>query len=176
MPSPAKKTKVKPVVVLAVLLVFAASLATYFYFKPETKVLYFYLPTCPSCQAVKPYMTYLEDKYPMIKFQKYNLREGEGTREFEYLSKKLGNAEGGVPFAVLMDNQTTGFLGRGEVLNLEKAICGELDINCPNQTYEVPPAAQSDCMECHKKRNLPPPSRYTCEACCHSLNVEEHIN
>jgi thiol-disulfide isomerase/thioredoxin len=57
----------------------------------DIKILYFYLPTCPNCQAVKPYMTYLENKYPQVTFYKYNLRENEGTSEFNYYRKKFDN-------------------------------------------------------------------------------------
>ncbi|MFQ6135903.1 MAG: TlpA family protein disulfide reductase [Candidatus Hydrothermarchaeales archaeon] len=136
------------------------------------EVYYFYLRTCPSCQAVKPYITYLESKYPQIEFHKYDLKDNEGLDEFAYFSDKMGNTEGGVPFAIFVDRsdeRMVSFLGRTKVLELEKAICTKLDLPAPTKTFEVTAPMAEDCKGCHSKRNLPPPSAYSCEFCCHGL-------
>ncbi len=141
----------------------------------EIKVIYFYIPTCPNCQAVKPYMAYLESKYPQVTFYKYNVKENEGIREFDYYRKKFDNKRGGVPFAIFVGKDTEkAFLGRTDVLNLEKSIAEELNLPLPNQTYEIPPTRVGNCIDCHQKRDIPPPSTYSCETCCHSTSAVTH--
>lgn len=134
-------------------------------------VYYFYLRTCPNCQAVKPYMTYLESKYTQITFHKYDLKNNEGVKEFAFYSDMTNNPRGGVPFAVLAGDEggeMMSFLGRIEVMELEKAICSKLGLPVPTKVYEMPAPLVEGCKECHIERNLPMPSTYSCEYCCHS--------
>jgi len=183
----AKKDKGKPKnIILIIFLVVFVGLGVNLFFNSKSievepnnltdiKILYFYLPTCPNCQAVKPYMTYLENKYPQITFYKYNLQKNEGAREFNYYRKKFGNRNGGVPFAIFVSkDQEKAFLGRTDVLNLERSITEKLNLPLPNQTYEIPPTKVGNCIDCHQKKDIPPPSTYTCETCCHSTSAGIH--
>lgn len=163
-------------VILVIVLIIFAGLIYVMPAKPKIdksdysslEVYYFYLETCPSCQAVKPYITYLENKYPNIAFQKYELMQEEGIDKFDYYSEKFNNVDRGVPFAVLIsDKEERSFLGRIEILELEKTITEKLELPTPAKTYEVPDSMRDDCNECHLNRNLAPPSTYTCEYCCH---------
>lgn len=176
-----KKKDNKKAIIFAALFLVAASIG----FKiitsddvgetPEGKSLitlhYFYLRTCPNCQAVKPYMTYIENKYPEVTFHKYDLKNNEGGIEFSFYSHKLDNPSGGVPFAVLVGDdgrEMTSFLGRVEVMELEKAITTKLKLPAPTKNYEVPEIMVEGCKECHVAKNLPMPSTYSCDFCCHS--------
>jgi hypothetical protein len=72
-----------------------------------------------------------------------------------------------VPTAVIIhDNNTTILLGWREVAkvgyNLNKLGIDTPDVFYRHESYDV-----QDCVNCHNKRNIAPPSTYNCTYCCH---------
>ncbi|HIH38828.1 hypothetical protein J4460_08660 [Candidatus Woesearchaeota archaeon] len=71
---------------------------------------FFYLPTCPHCNAQEPFNQELEDKYP-IRFISRNIQVPAEKAKMDALADKAGipESERGVPFTVIGDHFIIGF-------------------------------------------------------------------
>lgn len=72
---------------------------------------FFYATGCPHCTVVRPLVNQLQDKYPTLKFNSYDIYQGESsTRLYELYDKyDIGQADrGGVPVVFVGDKYLLG--------------------------------------------------------------------
>ena len=51
---------------------------------PTVRLYYFYSPTCPHCQAAKPFIAELEAKYPWLKVERYVVKDNRDNARFYF--------------------------------------------------------------------------------------------
>lgn len=136
----------------------------------EPVVYYFYHPRCPNCQAVEPLIDYLVNN-TSLEFVMCNVEFFSNcTNESKALALAVKEKTGffGTPTAVVKTGENyTVFIGKFEVMEMVKFLGNysslpEVKLN--DTSYSV-----SECIECHEKRGLDPPSTYTCSYCCHGI-------
>jgi thiol-disulfide isomerase/thioredoxin len=58
---------------------------------PTVRLYYFYSPTCPHCQAAKPFLEQLERETPWLEMQRYSVKDHRGNARFYFdTAKSLG--------------------------------------------------------------------------------------
>ncbi len=132
----------------------------------KVSVYFYYSPTCPWCKMVMPYVQQLNESGVDIIFcnvAKLNNCSNEAKKVAKEAKLR------GVPTAVAVNE--TGivkvFVGAYEVAELGEflkeygyKVTTNYEVRGLNYTVK-------DCIECHAKKRLPPPSTYTCSSCCH---------
>lgn len=134
---------------------------------PTPKVYFYYLPKCPSCEKIKPYMEKMKQEVTGAQFDFCDVSNYSSCTN---RSLNVANSSDlkGMPTVILVNgNNTTIMLGWKEVGNLSQNL-RELGVESPNVTYRYRTYEVEDCIKCHNQRDLPPPSTYTCTQCCHS--------
>jgi thiol-disulfide isomerase/thioredoxin len=51
---------------------------------PTVRLYYFFSPTCPHCQAAKPFITELQAKNPWLEVKRYSVKDHRGNAKFYY--------------------------------------------------------------------------------------------
>jgi thiol-disulfide isomerase/thioredoxin len=51
---------------------------------PTVRLYYFFSPTCPHCQAAKPFIAELQASYPWLEVKRYSVRDQRGNAQFYY--------------------------------------------------------------------------------------------
>ncbi len=130
-------------------------------------VYFYYYPTCPWCRMVKPYVQELKNESGAnIVF--CNVKDFENCSEE---AKKVAEEAKlrGVPTAVAVNESGIMkiFVGAYEVAELGSFLKAHGYKAITNYTVGGLNYTARDCVECHAKKNLPPPSRYSCDECCH---------
>jgi len=75
-----------------------------------TNAYFFWGDGCPHCEKEKPFLSYLEDRYPDLKVHSYEVWYNSTNAEFFMnLSKACGVDVGGVPTLFIGDEVVTGF-------------------------------------------------------------------
>ncbi len=133
---------------------------------PTPKVYFYYLPKCPSCEKIKPYMEKMRQEVVGAEFEFCDV-SNYTTCSNKSLNVANNSDLEGMPTVILIEgNNTTVMLGWKEVGNLSQNL-RELGVESPNVTYRYQTYEIADCINCHEQRNLPPPSTYNCTYCCH---------
>jgi thiol-disulfide isomerase/thioredoxin len=58
---------------------------------PSVRLYYFFSPTCPHCQAAKPYIAQLERENPWLEVKRYSVKDHRGNARFYFeTAKSLG--------------------------------------------------------------------------------------
>jgi thiol-disulfide isomerase/thioredoxin len=58
---------------------------------PTVRLYYFYSPTCPHCQAAKPFIAELEARHPWLKVERYAVKDNRDNARFYFeTAKALG--------------------------------------------------------------------------------------
>jgi len=130
----------------------------------KDRVLYFYDPACPNCAAVEPFISYLEQKYG-VKVRKINLDDPANA----YLADKW-HVDAVPTLIILTDNGTAlRYVGRVAVVEAEGEVAKIAGMPPPERPYNIQqqPIDPMSCLLCHAKRNISPPSTYSCSSCCH---------
>ncbi len=137
----------------------------------EIRIYYFYNPACPNCKVVEPYIHYLINN-TNVTFELCNVKNFENcSNTSKSIAKSIYKEKGyfGVPTAVAYENGNyTIFIGWKNVLKLTEFLekrgyeIRKVEIN--KTAYNL-----KECIECHKKRNLLPPSTFNCTYCCHGI-------
>jgi len=132
----------------------------------DIKIYFYYSKSCPNCLIIKPYINLLIKEVKGVKFDicaTNNLKScsNESLKMMQRINLR------GVPTAVLLvgDNPTV-FLGWKEVARIGKCLNG-LGIETPKVVYGNVSYNVQECLDCHKRRNLGPPSMFNCTQCCH---------
>ena len=93
----------------------------------DIKVYFYYSPTCPHCEKVKPYIDELKEKYKNVKFIYCNVSDKNISKAcYTYAYYVFG-----VPTVVVhAGNVTTSLAGERDIMGLESLIrslacCGE---------------------------------------------------
>lgn len=128
------------------------------------KVFFYYIPKCPSCEKIKPYMNLMREEVEDVDFDFCDVSKfSECSNESQEIVDE--NELLGTPTVFLIYNNTiTSFVGWREVSKLGYRL-NELGIDTPDVIFNESHDLQ--CIVCHEQRNLPPPSTYTCTYCCH---------
>ena len=131
------------------------------------KVFFYYIPKCPSCEKIKPYMNLMREEVEDVDFDFCDVSKfSECSNESLKVVEK--NDLLGTPTVFLIyDNTTTSFVGWKEVSKLGYRL-NELGIDTPDVIFRNETHDLQECIVCHEQRNLPPPSTYTCTYCCHN--------
>ncbi|MFP3909681.1 MAG: thioredoxin family protein [Archaeoglobaceae archaeon] len=136
-------------------------------YNPAPEVYFYYLPKCPSCEKIKPYMEKMRQEVVDAQFEFCDVSNYTSCS-----NKSLNVANNsdlkGMPTVILVHGRnTTIMLGWKEVGNLSQSL-RDLGIESPNVTYRYRTYEIEDCVNCHNQRDLPPPSTYNCTYCCHN--------
>ena len=94
---------------------------------------FFYLETCPHCHRQMEFHKELEELYPQLNIQKYELTKKESTEKFNQIIESLKISEedkkslGAVPFTVIGEEYNLGFgtddtTGKKLIAMIEKEI------------------------------------------------------
>ena len=58
---------------------------------PTVRLYYFYSPTCPHCQAAKPFLEQLERETPWLEMKRYSVKDHRANARFYFdTAKSLG--------------------------------------------------------------------------------------
>lgn len=60
---------------------------------PIVRLYYFYSPTCPHCQAAKPFIAELHARNPWLEVQRYSVKDHRGNARFYYETAQTLGAE-----------------------------------------------------------------------------------
>ncbi|MDA3815163.1 MAG: hypothetical protein PF549_02240 [Patescibacteria group bacterium] len=74
----------------------------------QVRLFFFGTPTCPHCQAEKEFLPTLEEKYPNLEVQYFDVSGFKGRKIFTQVSEEY-NLSGGVPVTIIGDDRTVGF-------------------------------------------------------------------
>jgi len=138
-------------------------------------VFFYYIPGCPSCETVKPYLFLMKDEVREVEFEFCNVLNHSSSSSTvpsncskESLILLEENSISVIPVVILVNgNEKTILTGWKEVGTLGKEL-KKLGIDTPNVVYNQQNYNIDDCLSCHEDRNLQPPSTYSCTYCCHS--------
>lgn len=140
--------------------------------KPQ--VFFYYIPGCPSCETVKPYMFLMKEEVSEVEFEFCNVLYSSSSNSSTSICSKESlklfeeNNISVIPVVVLINgDEKTILTGWKEVGALGKEL-KKLGINTPELVYNQQNYSVDDCVSCHEERNLQPPSTYSCTYCCHS--------
>jgi thiol-disulfide isomerase/thioredoxin len=77
---------------------------------PTVRLYYFYSPTCPHCQAAKPFIAGLETKYPWLKVERYVVKDNPANARFFFdTAQSLGVEALSVPGLVFCRQVMIGY-------------------------------------------------------------------
>lgn len=138
--------------------------------RESVRIYYFYHPRCPNCQAVEPLINYLvnntEIDFVMCNVEHFKDCSNKSKSIAIAVKKKTGFF--GTPTAVVEENNNFRvFIGKYQVMKMVEYLGNFTEIpkiELNNSRYNI-----SDCIECHAKKGLKPPSNYTCNYCCHGI-------
>ena len=60
---------------------------------PTVRLYYFFSPTCPHCQAAKPFIAELESRNPWLEVKRYSVKDHRGNARFYYETAQALGAE-----------------------------------------------------------------------------------
>ncbi len=143
---------------------------------PGYTIYFYYSPLCPWCRMVKPYVQLLKNEtanFSQLSIIMCDARKLQSCPDnASYIAKEVKLR--GIPTAVIV-NGTSGkidevYVGADKVAKLGEFlvkhgynVTAYYSIGGLNYTVK-------DCISCHVKKNLKPPSTYSCNACCHEEN------
>jgi len=77
---------------------------------PTVRLYYFFSPTCPHCQAAKPFIAELEREHPWLEVKRYSVKDHRGNSRFYYeTAKSLGVEALSVPGLVFCRQVMIGY-------------------------------------------------------------------
>ncbi len=77
---------------------------------PIVRLYYFYSPTCPHCQAAKPFIEWLEREYPWLEVQRYAVKDNRANARFYFdTAQSLGVEALSVPGLVFCRQVMIGY-------------------------------------------------------------------
>ncbi len=131
-------------------------------------VYYFYHPKCPNCIATAPYISYLEEKYNL------DIRQIDVSKVSNRELVEVWNITA-VPTLIIITSRGDSseeyrYVGRIDVPKAEPLIARLMGMPAPEKPYNINISELDpmQCLACHAQRQLPPPSTYSCTACCHT--------
>jgi thiol-disulfide isomerase/thioredoxin len=91
---------------------------------PTVRLYYFYSPTCPHCQAAKPYIAEMQGRLPWLEVRRYAVKDNRDNARFYFnTAKALGVEALSVPGFVFCSQVMIGYeSGPTTGLQLEKAL------------------------------------------------------
>jgi hypothetical protein len=60
---------------------------------PSVQIYYFYSPTCPHCQAAKPFLDSLPERFPWLEVQRFSVKDNRVNARFYYETAKAVGVE-----------------------------------------------------------------------------------
>jgi thiol-disulfide isomerase/thioredoxin len=60
---------------------------------PSVRLYYFFSPTCPHCQAAKPFIAELQARHPWLEVKRYSVKDHRGNARFYYDTAQTLGAE-----------------------------------------------------------------------------------
>jgi hypothetical protein len=60
---------------------------------PSVRLYYFYSPTCPHCQAAKPFLDSLPERFPWLEVQRFSVKDNRVNARFYYETAKAVGVE-----------------------------------------------------------------------------------
>ena len=137
----------------------------------KTQVFFYYETGCPNCRMIEPYMKLLKKEFgDKIDFHFCNW---DNHTKWSVVEKKVyeeTNPYGFPAVVVIHDGEKKVFIGWYEIgENFTKYLEG-LGYKPPKAFYNRTTYSAAECLNCHVKRHIPPPSKYNCTYCCHIAN------
>lgn len=135
--------------------------------REELSIYFYYYPDCPWCRMVKPYIELLDNETDLY-FEFCNTKHiNNCSDEAVNVSKKIKLR--GVPTLVVKNSTSIihVYVGAYEVAGVGEFLKSRGYDVTTNFTVKGLNYSAKDCIECHAENRLPPPSTYTCSACCH---------
>lgn len=135
--------------------------------KENPKVYFYYIPKCPSCEKIKPYMNLMREEVRNVDFDFCDVSRFSECSNESIMVADTNELVGTPTVFLIHNNTTTPLVGWKEVSKLGFRL-NELGIDTPDVIYRNETHDLQECIICHEERNLPPPSTYTCTYCCHN--------
>ena len=136
----------------------------------EIRVYFFYSPSCPACRMVKPYMYLLKEKVKDVHFDFCNVNDPKNCSKDSIMVAHMHPFEYIPTVIVIAGDNVTMLTGSYEVLKLGK-ILESYGIKTPKVVFENVSYSVDECISCHEKRHIPPPSNFSCSYCCHKAQM-----
>ncbi len=112
---------------------------------PTVRLYYFYSPTCPHCQAAKPFIAELEAKYAWLKVERYVVKDNRANAQFYFdTAQSLGVEALSVPGFVFCRQVVIGYdsaATTGKQLEDALTACHERRVANPGASDPVTGAA-----------------------------------
>ncbi len=102
-------------------------------------IYFFWGEGCPHCESEKPFLTKMEQKYPQIKVQQFEVwNNAENRKLLIEFGKKLNADVSGVPFTVIGEHYVIGWLNESYTgTQIEDAINCYIKENCQDIGKEI---------------------------------------
>ncbi len=135
------------------------------------KVFFYYETGCPNCRMIEPYMKLL--KKELGSEVDFHFCNWDNHTKWSALEKKVYSETNpyGFPAVVVIHNGNKSvFIGWYEIGENFTKYLEKLGYPCPKVFYNRTSYSATECLNCHAKRHIPPPSTYNCTYCCHMAN------
>jgi thiol-disulfide isomerase/thioredoxin len=77
---------------------------------PHVKLYFFWSTYCPHCQTALPYVTFIDQAYPWVSLQSFQLvGEADNIRRYDEMARGLGQPAQSVPSFIFCNTMMTGF-------------------------------------------------------------------
>ncbi len=145
----------------------------------DVKIYYYYDPKCPNCRAVEPYMEFIAS-HVRAEFDFCDLTSPDTCTNiskslFVHAIRSL-NISPAVPMVIIKSgDEARVLLGRDKISILDRILSEEYGLSSPVFRYGDSEYNLSDCIQCHKARELPIPSKYECTSCCHDVDFQIEV-
>ncbi len=137
--------------------------------KPQ--VFFYYETGCPNCKMIEPYIKLLKKEYrDKVDF---HLCNWDNHTNWSALEKKVYSETNpyGFPALVFINkNEKKVFIGWYAIGENFTSYLRKMGYNPPKAFYNKTSYNAAECLNCHAKRHIPPPSKYNCTYCCHMGN------
>ena len=145
----------------------------------KVEIYYYYDPECPNCIAIAPYMEFIRAHIP-AQFDFCDLTEPDTctntSKSLLALAIRSLNISPAVPMVIVKsEDEARVLIGRNKISTLDTILSEKYGIPSPIFRYGNVEYRLNDCIQCHKVRNLPIPSRYECTSCCHDVDFQIEI-
>ena len=137
----------------------------------KLQVFFYYETGCPNCRMIEPYMKLLKKELVNVDFHFCNWDDHENWSGMEKEVYSEVNPYGFPAVVVVNKTRKTVFIGWKDIGINFTAYLKKLGFRTPRVFYNRTSYNVTECLNCHAKRHIKPPSRYSCTYCCHMSRI-----
>ncbi len=137
----------------------------------QIQVFFYYETGCPNCRKIEPYMELLRKELgDKIDFHFCNWDNHTRWSSLERKVYAETNPYGFPAVVVINGNEKKVFIGWWAIGENFTKYLEEHGYRPPKVFYRNSSYSAAECLNCHARKNIPPPSKYNCTYCCHMAN------